>query len=258
MKRKIFYFLITFIIISCKNNYELAEDYYKQGKFELAQTELKKIKGSESNNFEILQQKIDSSILLKAEKFFFDNKKEESKRLLKLIEPDSPIFERKNEFSKKIDSITDEFNYEKALFHFNKKDLKNSLTYIKKINKLSHLKFRKEQLIENIKEEEISVRNKKVLISKAVISSIFGRPVSIIKSKYNDSGYYDVEYRFKGAVYKYKVKFEGNKISWGAEFGRWRKDKIRYYEKNGFIYVKEEFNDGSNRMDKFSIKDLKE
>ncbi|WP_370477205.1 hypothetical protein [Tamlana flava] len=256
MNKTIYYLFIIFLV-SCKNNSELAKEYYILGEFDLARIELQNLKNPDKNDI-ALYKKIDSLTLEKAKKkYLVEYDEYVANYLLQKITSDSPVYNDKLQFLEQKDSILEEKHLEDALLFFEKNKFNKSLEYLNRIDTSSHLNLKRQQLAKRIDEEKIKNRDKELLISKAVISSIFGRPPSIMTSSYNPEGYYNVVYYFDGSNYKNKVRFDGYDVNWGAEPGRWRSDKLAYSEKNDIIYVYEIFNDGSKRVDEFKMNDLK-
>uniref|UniRef100_UPI00404AACA6 hypothetical protein n=1 Tax=Gelidibacter sp. TaxID=2018083 RepID=UPI00404AACA6 len=257
MKKAIYYVLIILLTISCKNRFDFAEEYYISGQYDLARIELAKMDNSDIKKKDILIRKIDSSILENAIKVYFEKYTDSSMNLLKKIDSSSPMNIAKNDFLKKIDSLNDDSNYNLALNLFSKNYLNKSYIVLRKIETSSPLNSKKTELLEKIEKKRRENEPKELLISKAVISSVFGKPTSIMKVKTYALGFYEVQYKSGGENYKYKISFDGEYIIWGAEPGRWREDKLYYSETNNAFYIYEEFGDGSTRKDKFDKRYLK-
>jgi hypothetical protein len=272
MKNIYTYVLIIAITISCNNNYKSAKDYYLLGQFELAKKEIEKIKESDSDYREakLLIEKIDSSYFQQAFESYSKNDFTNSNDLLQNIGSKSLLFKRKNmlleQISNKKDSISKRITFEKDSISYQLAFEKYSTNYLEKstdlLRKISNdspfydkkIKLQK-KIVRKIKQNSI----KEIHISKAVISSIFGPPPSIMKVKEDKQpGVFIVSYysRDAGKSYTYKVKFENKKAFWGADDGRWRYDNIYYTETNNAYYIIEEYGDGSKRKDKFYKRNL--
>ncbi|WP_298289119.1 hypothetical protein [uncultured Lutibacter sp.] len=252
MKKVIYYILIILLTISCKDNYDLAEEYYSLKKYDLARMELSKMGNSDYKKKEALIRKIDSSILESAIKVYYEKYIDSSMNLLNKIDSNSSMINEKKDFLRKIDSINDNSNYKLALNLFSKGYLNKSFALLTKLEPSSHLDSVKNELLEKIEKKKIENKSKELLISKAAISSIFGKPTSIMKVDYFEPGVYKVQYKSAGKIYKYKIRFDGTFIIWGAEPGGWRNDKLYYTETKDAYYIYEQFSDGSTRKDKFN------
>lgn len=81
------------------------------------------------------------------------------------------------------------------------------------------------------------MKTKNIQIAEFAISAIMGRPCSIMISEESpDKDFIVVEYSIDKVIYKYKVKFEKNKIIWGNIWGRWRdeqEDELITFQENG-------------------------
>jgi len=177
----------------------------------------------------------------------------ESIEFLRNIDENSPYYTQKTKLLKQISIKSDSIKYQQSFEQYSKNHLNSSIELLKSIDKNSPYYTQKTKLLKriSIKKKKNSVNEK--YISKAVISSIFGRSPSIMNVKNNKQGMYIVTY----GSYSYKVKFKGSKVIWGANDGRWRNDNIHYSEKNNKVIITEIFSDGSMRNDEFTLNQLK-
>ena len=253
--------LFFILLISCSDYYKSAEDYYLSGQFELAKTELAKLKESDSNNDKInfLTKKIDSAVYEKALNTFSDNDFDKTAEILNKITENSVMFPSKTKLLGEIINKRDSIVFQYAYRQFKKNNLEESEKLLLKLKSKSHFSEKVSKLMEQIsKKRKANIANEKY-IAKAVISSIFGPSPSIMRVKDDKSGVFIVTYYKREARrnYGYKVKFNGNKAMWGPDDGRWRHDDISYSETTDAYFITEVFSDGSKRTDKFYKRNLK-
>jgi len=261
MKNIYTYILIIIITISCNNHYKSAEEYYLLGQFDAAKHELSKVKETDADykKTELLTIKLDSTYYQLASEQYSNNYLEKASDLLRNIDFQSSLFDKKIALMEQISKKNDSVIYQQAFEQYSNNYFENSTELLKKIPVDSPLNEKKVELLTRISKKIKQNSIKEKYISKAVISSIFGPSPSIMKIKEDDSGVFIVSYysRDAGKSYSYKVKFENNKAFWGADDGEWRYDDISYTETNDAYYIIEKYVDGSTRKDKFYKTSLK-
>ncbi|MCL6218702.1 hypothetical protein [Zunongwangia pacifica] len=93
-------------------------------------------------------------------------------------------------------------------------------------------------------------------IAKYSISAIMNQPPEIINVR-DDDGIYIVSYIRKddGKKFDYKIKIDGNKVTWGNSNGRWRDskfdEKIKFSETDNTLKIVQTFNNGSEIVKEF-------
>jgi len=250
------------IAISCNNYYKSAEDYYLLGQYDAAKHELTKVKETDADykKAKLLTIKLDSTYYQLASEQYSKNYFENATDLLRNIDFQSSFYNKKIALKEQISKKNDSIFYQQAFEQYSNNYFENSTELLKKISTDSPLNEKKVELLTRISKKIKQNSIKEKYISKAVISSIFGPPPSIMKVKEDKQpGVFIVSYysRDAGKSYSYKVKFENNKAFWGADDGRWRYDNIYYTETNNAYYIIEEYGDGSKRKDKFYKTSLK-
>jgi len=93
-------------------------------------------------------------------------------------------------------------------------------------------------------------------IAKYSISAIMNQPPEIINVR-DDDGIYIVSYIRKddGKKFDYKIKIDGNRVTWGNSNGRWRDskfdEKIKFSETDNTLKIVQTFNNGSEIVKEF-------
>ena len=93
-------------------------------------------------------------------------------------------------------------------------------------------------------------------IAKYTISAIMNQSPEIVNVSEN-SGIYYISYTRTndGQEFKYKIKINGEKVTWGNIDGRWRNNqldgKINYSEKDSILSIIQTFEDGSEVIKEF-------
>lgn len=96
----------------------------------------------------------------------------------------------------------------------------------------------------------------KTEIAKYTISAIMNQPTEIMNVK-DKSGIHFVSYTRKddGKKFSYKIKINGDKVTWGNSTGRWRDtkfdEKIKYVEQGNELKIIQTFQDGSKIVKEF-------
>ncbi|MBH0050929.1 MULTISPECIES: hypothetical protein [unclassified Pseudoalteromonas] len=96
----------------------------------------------------------------------------------------------------------------------------------------------------------------------ATIASIMGRSPSIVKIDSIKGNVTHLSYVRKddGTNWKYRCKFEGSRVIWASDAGRWRTDqydsKITFLVDENELSIFEKYSDGSGNTKKYNINQL--
>jgi hypothetical protein len=94
-------------------------------------------------------------------------------------------------------------------------------------------------------------------VARYTISSLMGQPSKSLKVQ-NKNELYVVSYTRKSDSQKfsYKIKFDGNKILWASEEGRWRDgqddERISFEERDNKLFITLGYSDNSSEVKGFS------
>ena len=105
--------------------------------------------------------------------------------------------------------------------------------------------------------------NTNINICKAGIATVMSQSPKIIKfsNKVNDALYLFYTRPSDKQKFIYKCKIQGNNIIWGTYKGRWRTSvydsKLSFKIQKNIITVKDKYDDGSETVKTFNLKQLK-
>jgi hypothetical protein len=99
-------------------------------------------------------------------------------------------------------------------------------------------------------------------ICRAGIAGIMGRSPKIVRVTSAKDGVYILSYvrENDGTRWSYRCKIAGNRLIWGAEFGRWRDfpldGSVEFESSGGSLAIMDKFTDGSTSTYTYTRKEL--